>query len=273
MPLKKDAAGNRSVEMQLELAATPEQVWQAMATGQGYAAWFVPADIDERVGGDITFHFMPGVTSGGKVTIWKPPHRFGYEEYNWSGEAPPVATEITIEARSGGTCTMRMVHSLFTSRDDWDDEIAGFEKGWPGFFRILRIYLENFAGKHAAQSQARGNFNDSAKAAWTKLVDAIGLADAKVGEVKTITAHGGRLVGTVEHDAIGSEHDEVLLRISEPGPGVANVGSYEWGGQTHVAVQLIFYGDAADSVLAREAPHWEKWITAHFPPASPPEAG
>ena len=102
--------------------------------------------------------------------------------------------------------------------------------------------------------------------------DAIGLVDAKVGEAKTITAHGGRLAGTVEHAAIGSEHNEVLLRLSEPGPGIANLGSYEWGGQTHVAVQLILYGDGADSVLAREAPHWEKWTTAHFPPASPPEA-
>jgi len=271
MPLKKDADGKRYVEMELELAATPEEVWHAMATGQGYAAWFVPADIEERVGGDLTFHFMPGVTSGGKVTIWEPPHRFGYEEYNWSGEAPPVATEITIEAKSGGTCTMRMVHSLFTERDDWDDEMAGFEKGWPGFFRILRIYLENFAGKHAAQGQARGNHKGSTKEAWEKLAGAIGLSGAKVGEARTITADGGRLVGTVEHDATRSGQDEMLLRLSEPGQGVANIGAWQWGDQTHVAVQLIFYGDDVDTILAREAPHWQKWMAANFPAAGPPE--
>lgn len=270
MPLKKDADGKRCVEMELELAATPEEVWHAMATGQGYAAWFVPADIDGRVGGALTFHFMPGVTSGGKVTIWEPPRRFGYEEYNWSGEAPPVATEITIEAKSGGTCIMRMVHSLFTTRDDWDDEMAGFEKGWPGFFRILRIYLENFAGKQAAQSQARGNFQGGAVDAWQKFANATGLASAALGETKSITAQGGQLIGTVEHVTTEPVHREVLLRLSEPGNGVANVGAYQWGGQTHVAVQLIFYGNDADAALAREAPLWERWMAANFPAAAVP---
>ncbi|MGE0283671.1 MAG: SRPBCC domain-containing protein [Rhizobiaceae bacterium] len=271
MSLKKDADGKRYVEMELELSATPEEVWHAMATGQGYAAWFVPADIDERVGGDLTFHLMPGVTSGGKVTIWEPPHRFGYEEYNWSGEAPPVATEITIETLSGGICKMHMVHSLFTSRDDWDDEMESFEKGWPGFFRILRIYLENFAGKHAAQSQARGNFKGSSETAWKKLAEAFGFVGAKIGDAKTVAAGGGRLDGTVEHVTTEAKHHELLLRLDEPGPGVANIGSYEWGGQTHVAVQLIFYGDDADAVLSRETPYWEKWMGANFPAAAPPQ--
>jgi len=273
MPLKKDADGKRYVEMELELAATPEDVWRAMATGQGYAAWFVPADIEERAGGNLTFHLMPGITSGGKVTIWEPPHRFGYEEYNWSGDAPPVATEITIVAKSGGVCTMRMVHSLFTSRDDWDDEMESFEKGWPGFFRILRIYLENFAGKHAAQSQARGNFSGSSESAWTMLADALGLAGAKVGDARKIVAGDGQLTGVVEHVTEKPKHHELLLRLDKPARGVANIGSYEWGGQTHVAVQLIFYGDDADAVLAREAPHWEKWMTANFPAAAPQAGG
>lgn len=270
MPLKKDTNGKRSVEMELDLNATPEEVWRAMATGEGYAAWFVPAGIEERVGGDITFHLMPGVTSGGKVTIWEPPHRFGYEEYNWSGEAPPVATEITIEAKAGGTCTMRMVHSLFTSHDDWDDEMESFENGWPGFFRILRIYLENFAGKRAAQSQARGNFDGDANEAWKRLSDGLGLAEAKPGEARTLTAQGGGwLVGTVEH-AVTRPTPEMLLRLSEPGQGVASIGTYSWGGQVHVALQLILYGDEAAALLSTEAPHWDRWITSNFPPSPQP---
>ena len=28
------------------------------------------------------------------MRAWEPPHRFVYEEAGWSGEAPPLATEI-----------------------------------------------------------------------------------------------------------------------------------------------------------------------------------
>ncbi len=41
-------------------------------------------------------------------------------------------------ARSGSTCLVRMVHSLFASGDDWDDQLEGFEGGWPSLFEILR---------------------------------------------------------------------------------------------------------------------------------------
>ena len=37
------------------------------------------------------------------------------------------------------------VYSLFASTDDWDNQLEGTESGWPGFFRILRIYLTTSA--------------------------------------------------------------------------------------------------------------------------------
>jgi len=43
-----------------------------------------------------------------------------------------------------------MVHSLFASTDDWDDQMEGFEDGWPSFFEVLRLYLSHFAGMEAA---------------------------------------------------------------------------------------------------------------------------
>ncbi len=37
------------------------------------------------------------------------------------------------------------VYRLFANRDDWDNQLEGTESGWPGFFRILRIYLTTSA--------------------------------------------------------------------------------------------------------------------------------
>src|SRR5262245_44693072 len=106
MPIKKDGQGKRYVEMELVVQGTPEQVWQAIATGGGYAAWFMPAEIDERAGGAIKFDFGQGVTSTGEVTAWEPPHRFGYVEREWSEGAPPCATEITVIGRAGDRCVL-----------------------------------------------------------------------------------------------------------------------------------------------------------------------
>ena len=50
MPIKKDGSGKRWVEMEFLAPGTPEEVWQAMATGPGNAAWFTRATVDERVG-------------------------------------------------------------------------------------------------------------------------------------------------------------------------------------------------------------------------------
>src|SRR5688572_18555463 len=150
MPLKKDKAGRRYVEMEVLVPGTPEQVWQAIATGKGNTSWFTNTKIDERVGGKLQFDFGPNGSSTGEVTHWEPPFRFGYVEREWNKDAPPVATEITITGRAGNECLLRMVHSLFTSTDDWDDQLEGFEKGWPGFFEVLRVYLAHFAGNNAA---------------------------------------------------------------------------------------------------------------------------
>lgn len=41
------------------------------------------------------------------------------------GGSPPVATEWRGEARAGGVCLVRIVHSLFASTDEWDNQLEG----------------------------------------------------------------------------------------------------------------------------------------------------
>ncbi len=82
MTLKKDDGGRRWVEMEFLVPGTPEQVWQAIATGPGMTAWFTPpTSVDERVGGTIEFDFGDQDCSGedagssGVITTWEPPLR------------------------------------------------------------------------------------------------------------------------------------------------------------------------------------------------------
>jgi uncharacterized protein YndB with AHSA1/START domain len=260
----KADAKKRSVELVVELPGTPEQIWQAIATGPGFTAWFVPSEIEEREGGAVVFHLGPGMDSTGHVTAWQPPHRFAIEETNWAGDAPPLGTEFIIEAQAGGTCKLRLVHSLFTSSADWDDQIDSMETGWPPFFEVLRLYLTHFAGQRAASIRPTGHYSGTDAEAWSALKDALGLADPKVGERRTSPAGTPTLSGIIERVGAASRHCELMMRLDRPAPGVALVGVYSWADHVHVAVSLYFYGDDADTVADREDRIWTTWMASRF---------
>jgi uncharacterized protein YndB with AHSA1/START domain len=48
MSVKKEANGRRSVQIEIEVPGTPEEVWQAIATGPGISSWLLPAEFEER---------------------------------------------------------------------------------------------------------------------------------------------------------------------------------------------------------------------------------
>ncbi|MDF3068932.1 MAG: ATPase [Polyangiaceae bacterium] len=272
MPIKKDETGKRWVEMEELVPGTPEQVWQAVATGPGNAAWFVEGQIEPRVGGAFSLDFGEGTTTKGEVTAWEPPHRFAYVERDWEPGAPPVATEITITARSGNRCVLRMVHSLFTSVDDWDDQVEGFESGWPGYFAVLRLYLARFAGTSAASFLAMQPARGDALSVWQKLGEATGLAGASVGERRASTSGGEVWSGVVEHVHQDARQRYVLLRLDSPADGALLIGTYAPGVTSHeaagdsanVSVGRYFYGNSQRGAARERAATWRSWLSQTF---------
>jgi uncharacterized protein YndB with AHSA1/START domain len=264
MPIRKDETGKRWVEMELIVPGTPEQVWQAIATGPGYTAWFTPATIDERVGGTIRFDLGENGESKGEVTAWEPPLRFGYVERDWVEGAPPLATEITVTARSGDRCIVRMVHSLFASTDDWDDQMEGFEGGWPGFFEVLRLYLSRFAGREAAVASAMTRVEAPHLDVWKQLTEGLGLAGANAGEERKTPQTPEKLSAIVERVEQGDRQRYVLLRLNQPAPGIALIGTYGAGTATNASMAFYLYGDDAEQRAAASEPRWRDWLGETF---------
>jgi uncharacterized protein YndB with AHSA1/START domain len=267
MPLKKDGSGKRWIEMEFATPGTPEQVWQALATGPGNAAWFTRATIDERVGGLLRFDFGEAGSSSGEVTAWEPPRRFGYVERDWSPGAPPVATEITIAARAGDECVVRMVHSMFAATDDWDDQLEGFESGWPGFFAVLRIYLSHFAGMPAASFQTLVSLDGDHLELWKRLNSALHLAHGHAGEQATST-QPEPLSGVVEHLEQNERLRFVVIRLDRPSPGIALIGSHRDAKNIYLSVSLYFYGDDAAARASASERRWRAWIAERFTAAA-----
>jgi uncharacterized protein YndB with AHSA1/START domain len=267
MSVKKEASGRRSVQVEVEVPGTPEEVWQAIASGPGISSWFVPTKFD---GSDdkpvaVLSTFGPGMDTRAEVTAWDPPRMFSAQGKGWGG-SPPIANEWSVEARAGGTCVVRVVHSLFASTDDWDGQLEGTESGWPGFFRILRIYLEHFRGQRSALMQFVAPFAGSEADAWELAISALGLKGLAVGQHWTTPAAVPAASGVVEY--LTERPNDALMRLEGPGPGVAALGSYDMGGQVMVALNFYLYGDGAAATAARETPVWQAWIDARFPKPS-----
>src|SRR4051812_41091728 len=264
MSVHKDESGRRWVQVEVEVPGTPDEVWQAIATGPGISSWFVPTELEEREGGAIAANFGPGMESASTITAWDPPRRFAADNPDMDPNAPAVATEWIVEGRSGGTCSVRVVHSWFASTDDWDNQMEGYEYGWPAFFRILRLYLSHFRGQLCSPFQLMGVAPEPTPGAWAALTGALGLTGATVGQRVNTPAGAPPLAGLVEE--VGpSEHPELLLRLDEPTTGIAHLFALPMGGQVYLPIRLYLYSDQAPAAAARDEPRWQAWMSEHFP--------
>ena len=266
MSVKKEASGRRSVQVEVEVPGTPEEVWQAIATGPGISSWFVPAEFEEKDGKPVAIKldFGPGMESRSPLTAWDPPRRFAAESPGWAPGSPSIADEWSVEARGGGICVVRIVHSLFASTDDWDNQLEGVESGWPGFFRILRIYLTHFRGQRSAIMQFLAPAAAATEAeAWETLTAELGLRGVSAGQRWTAPAGVPALSGVVEH--VTEKPCTALLRLDGPGPGTAALSAVNCGGPMMVSLSFYLYGDQAAKTVARETPLWQAWIQERFP--------
>ena len=90
-----------------------------------------------------------------------------------------------------------------------------------------------------------------------------------VGQRWTAPAGVPALSGVAEY--VTQSPYDALLRLDKPGPGVAALGAFNFGGQSMVALNLYLYGDQAAGTVAHETPRWQAWFQEHFP--MPTESG
>jgi uncharacterized protein YndB with AHSA1/START domain len=262
MPVKKNPDGQRSVEAEVEVPGSPEDVWRAIATGNGISSWFVPSTVDERVGGAARSNFGPGMESAATITSWNPPQSFVAE----TAEEPPgkVATEWTVEARAGGTCVVRVIHRWFASTDDWDAQFEGHTHGWVAFFRILRLYLAHFSGQPCSTVQITGFSKAPMPETWRSVISSLTFDEPR----RRVTGASAAPVLAAIVEREGNEaHPELLLRLDRPAPGLAHLFVMPMGGQVIVSIRFFFYGDQAKTAATEAERDWTDWLARKFPPA------
>lgn len=270
MSVKVDPNGRRWIQVEAEIPGTPDDVWQAIATGPGISSWFVPTEFEAGPDGTpskVISHFgpTPDMDNAATITAWEPPHRFAAEGPMGIPDAPTFATEWFVEAQSGGVCTVRVVHSFFADTDQWDDQLTGAESGWPGFFRILRLYVAHFRGQRCKILQTMAMSPASEQEVWTALMGSLSFTGIQAGERRDASTGVPPLGGIAEWTGEGTDHHVLLLRLDQPCPGVGSIGAFGMGGQVCVVMNLYLYGEEAHAIVERDQPHWQAWLAEQLP--------
>jgi uncharacterized protein YndB with AHSA1/START domain len=241
-------SGEFEIRREVELPASPEDVWEAVATAAGNAAWLFP-------GGEVEGEAREGATTtdGSTITAWDPPNHFAVRaegEGGWFN-----AVEFALEGREGGTTLVRYAHSgIFV--EDWDNQYDAVNQHTDFYLHTLGQYLEHFNGRRATfvgdvPGGVAGPPPSGGADAYARLRDALGLGEAAEGDEVGFTPAGGDpargVVDYLRPHFIGIRTDDGLYRFF--------VRS-EFGGPVGVVAHL--FADGVDAERAKQA--WQDWL-------------
>ncbi|WP_232668023.1 SRPBCC family protein [Pseudonocardia sp. TRM90224] len=177
------------VRREVVLPAAPEQVWQAIATPEGQAAWFM--SLDDESADTLVKAATEG--EGRRLEITAGTHAFEY----------------IVEAGSGATTVLRFVHSGVLD-DEWGDEYESMTgHGWDLYLFTLGEYLKHFPGRSSVYGSAEA---PPGRDVWVKLLDTLG--DPAVGETVRLPIGAG-VVDLRNDHYLGIRTGNALVRFHE----------------------------------------------------------
>lgn len=238
---------------EIVVRATPEQVWDAIATGPGVDSWFMGRnEIEPGVGGTTRITVGDVFTGEGTVTTWDPPRQFAYQS-DKDDDGSFMAMEFLVEGRGRGSTAVRLVHSGFLGGDDWESEFEAMRKGDPLYLRSLGVYLTHFPGRTGTPISVWATPQPSEEAVWAGLKRGLGLTGTVAeGDVVRIALDESLVDGVVdtvlEPSFLGVRTDDALYRFVGRG-GVIGTGHH-------------LFTPGVDRVLAEAT--WRTWLTGLF---------
>ncbi|WP_328455558.1 SRPBCC family protein [Amycolatopsis sp. NBC_00438] len=236
-----------------EVDATPEELWEAIATGPGIDSWFMGRNEVEGGTGGVIRGAFGGYRPEFGIREWEPLERLVYGT-DAAPDGRRIAYEFLIEGREGGSSVIRCVTSGFLPGDDWEAEFEAMTTGGALFFRTLVEYVTHFTGRAAVPITAFGPPVGDWDTAWATLGAALGLsARPATGDRVRLEPEGREpvegVVYAVNDQAVGIRVPDAMIRFIRGfhGPMVA---------AHHV------FTPGADAAAEEKA--WSSWLARVF---------
>ncbi|MEP6665427.1 MAG: SRPBCC domain-containing protein [Nocardioidaceae bacterium] len=237
------------VQKEIAIDATPEQVWEAIATGPGFDSWFMGhSEVQGREGGRMSFSLL-GQRQESTVTHWEPGKRLAYHG-DRNADGTFMAFEYLIEGRDGGSTLLPFVHSGILG-GDWQAEYDALKQGNGMYLLKLAEYLEHFPGKTSTYNMfLPGPQVSDPERAWDVLKSALCLTETvTAGDPVHLEVHG------LEPD------DGVVAFVSQPSFLGARTGK-----GLYMLIQVYgntvveYHSFADDAVTQSFEQAWQDWL-------------
>ena len=230
---------------EITVDATPDEVWEAIASGPGVDSWLMGRTEIDSASKTSTFT-MFGEVSNSSITVWEPGHRLSSQE-DKNPDGTFMAVEWLITSRDGGGAVVTFVHSGLLG-EDWEAEYNGLSVGDHAYLTKLAVYLKHFAPRTATGSLFMpGPVTEDS---WAAMTAALGVsADAADGQPARLSVPGIAPVdGIVEFVAspgfVGMRTDDAMYMLIH--------------GYNDVVFATAQYFDDRD--LATETAAWQTWL-------------
>lgn len=260
----------REMTHEVTIDATPQQVWDAIATAEGLERWFpIQAEVRKPgVGGVIWFSWGGEYSGEAKILEWEPLKRL---VSTFGDPAGPLTCAYDIISE-GGRTTVRITTAGFGEGEEWDSSYDGINRGWKFELRGLKHYLDRHPGEDRRVINVFRKIGDmTPEEGWARLMSADGLLakgalreSMQDGDPYDIeTAQGDRLRGEVRvmaqpRDFAGTVEgwNDAYLRVRiDDGCG--------WTPGNEINLWLSTYG-VDDAKLEALRSRWESLADALF---------
>jgi hypothetical protein len=230
------------IRREIELPASPAQVWEALTTRRGLAGWLWDQEV---------------IPEGPTSAVWDPPRHLRIE-LPVAEDGATQAFEYVIEGREGAGAVLRFVHSGFLG-DSWEgdfdfQDVTG--SGWDMYLHTLAEYLGHFRDRDVTYIEADAPPVSAEKSGWPVLLAGLGVKNAAtVGDPVHVTVDGlPPIEGVVDYAGasfLGVRTDDALYRFH----GRAAIGM-------PIAVGHHLFAEDVDAERARGA--WRSWLARTF---------
>jgi uncharacterized protein YndB with AHSA1/START domain len=238
---------------EIDLDATPEQVWAAIATGPGIDSWFMGRnEIEGRVGGRTSMT-LAGFEQSATVTAWEEGKRFAFRS-DTNPDGTFMAFEYLIEGRVGGSTVLRFVHSGLLG-DDWEAEYDGLSTGNLMYLRKLAVYLAHFGNRTSTYTMFLiGPLVADKAAAFRGFASAFGIDEVTEGAATRLAVDGLPHAGGV----VAFVNDPVYLGVRTDDGLYSLIHGY----QDAVVVEYHAFNDDVDGAALESS--WQPWLSTAF---------
>ena len=180
------AEPTRTIDLTVEIAAPVDEVWKAVATGDGIARWFAPiASVDDGEGGTVTVAWAEGADWPSRITAWRPGEHLQMVDLS-DADAAAAGTALTVDYHledAAGKTRLRLVTSNVPGTPDWEDYVNMMLNGWRVFLWNLAHAVERHPGVARRMISVRPWVTGSREEVWERVFGEEGLGGGGVGAV------------------------------------------------------------------------------------------